>query len=54
MFIEDSLCSLLFQRKKTVSQGIPKDPIRTKSFGYHSATECRSYDRPKIRQKPTL
>ncbi len=29
-------------------------PIRTKSFGYHSATECRSYDRPKIRQKPTL
>jgi hypothetical protein len=24
-------------------------PIRTKSFGYHSATVCRSYDRPKSR-----
>jgi hypothetical protein len=29
-------------------------PIRTKSFGYHSATVCRSYDRSKIRQMPTL
>ncbi len=29
-------------------------PICTNLIGYHSATECRSYDRPKIRQKPTL
>jgi hypothetical protein len=26
-------------------------PIRTKSVGYHSATVCRSYDQPKIRQR---
>ncbi len=29
-------------------------PICTNFIGYHSATECRSYDRPKIRQNPTL
>ncbi len=29
-------------------------PICTNLIGYHSATECRSYDRPKIRQKPTF
>ncbi len=29
-------------------------PIRTKSFGYHSATICRSYDQPKVRQWPTF
>jgi hypothetical protein len=29
-------------------------PICTKLIGYHSATICRSYDRPKIRQKPAL
>jgi hypothetical protein len=37
----------LIQKRSTI-------PICTNLIGYHSATECQSYDRPKIRQKPTF
>jgi hypothetical protein len=45
---------LLLKIWRKMSKELSGIPICTKSFGYHSATDCRSYGRPKIRPKPTF
>ncbi len=54
--IKDSLAMLLSGTTEEFIQAknlISKYPYSTKSFGYQMATECRSYDQPNSRRRPT-